>query len=154
MKKLSMVLLLALVATVSFGQIQVLEVNKTPKVTLGKIKSGLAFVAEMEYEANKSDTLYTLSFRDYKYQQITSIRLISFNSDSDAFNSFYSICKSVFNDENRKNKDYSVTFKLGGETILVANYKMMGMTYVQIFDGTGMSTPLTESQLNKLFGKS
>ena len=154
MKKLSMVFLLALVATVSFGQIQVYNVNKTPKTSIGKLKSGLAFVAEMESEVEGKDTTYTLSFHDARYTQIVSIKSLYFNSVGNSFESFYEICKSVFKEENKKNKDYMVTFRLGDKDIAVVNSRMMGITYVRILVDNSGTIQLLESQIDKLFGKS
>jgi hypothetical protein len=153
MKKVIMTSLLVLVASFSFGQIQVYKVDKTPPTSIGKLKSGLAFVAEMEREVNGMDTTYTLSYQDNKYQHITAIQSLQFNSVDNSFDTFYEICKSVFKEENKKNKDYSVTFKLGQETIVVTNSRTMGTAYVRIFSGNGYSIPLLESQIDKLFGK-
>ena len=145
---------IALIATVnSFGQVQIIEVDKNQSVTIGKLKSGFAFIAELEYKLDNKDTVYTLSFQDNRYTQITSIKSVSFNSDGDALNSVYSIFKSVFKDENKKNKDYNVTFNLGQKTVQVINSRMMGITYVRLLVDNSYSIPLLESQVDKLFGK-
>ena len=153
MKKI-LVVAIALIATVnSFGQVQIIEVDKNQSVTIGKLKSGFAFVAELEYKLDNKDTVYTLSFQDNRYTQITSIKSVSFNSDGDALNTVYSIFKSVFKDENKKNKDYNVTFNLGQKTVQVINSRMMGITYVRLLVDNSYSIPLLESQVDKLFGK-
>jgi hypothetical protein len=152
MKKL-LVLSMVLVSVVSYGQIQVYNVNTTPKTSIGKIKSGLAFVAEMEREIEGKDTTYTLSYQEGQYQHITSIKSLRFNSDGNSFDSFYEICKSVFKDENKKNKDYNVIFKLGDDNIAVINSRTMGITCVRIMNGNSYTAPLVENQIDKLFGK-
>lgn len=148
------VVAIALIASFStFAQVQIIDVDKSQSVTVGKLRSGLAFVADLEYKLDDKDTVYTLSFQDNRYTHITSIKSVSFNSDGDALNSVYTIFKSIFKEENKKNKDYSVTFKLGQETVMVANSRMMGISYVRFFVGNSYSIPLLESQVDKLFGK-
>jgi hypothetical protein len=153
MKKILVVAIALIASLPSFAQIQVIDVNKSSSVTVGKLKSGLAFIADLEYKLDDKDTLYTLSFQNNRYQQIVAIESIHFNADGNALDGFYSICKSVFSEENKKNKDYSVTFKLGNQTIMVVNSRMMGTTYVRIFVGNAYTLPLLESQIDKLFGK-
>ena len=46
-----------------------------------------------------------------------------------------------------------MTFKLGQETVMVANSRMMGITYARLFVNNSDSIPLLESQVDKLFGK-
>jgi hypothetical protein len=153
MKKILVVAIALIVSFSSFAQIQVIDVNKSSSVTVGKLKSGLAFVADLEYKLDDKDTLYTLSFQNNRFQQIVAIESIHFNADGNTLYGFYSICKSVFSEENKKNKDYSVTFKLGNQTIMVVNSRMMGTTYLRIFAGNAYTLPLLESQIDKLFGK-
>jgi hypothetical protein len=153
MKKLIIVSMITLVSFVSYGQIQVYNVNTTPKTSIGKIKSGLAFVAEMEREVEGKDTTYTLYYQEGQYQHITSIKSLHFNSVGNSFDSFYEICKSVFKDENKKNKDYMVTFKLGDKDIAVVNSRMMGVTCVRVMIGNSYTNPLVENQIDKLFGR-
>ena len=149
-----LVVAIALIATInSYGQVQLLQVDNNQTVTVGKLKSGFAFIADLDDKIDDKDTVYTLSFQDNRFTQITSIKSVSFNSDGDALNSVYSIFKSVFKDENKKNKDYNVTFKLGQETVMVANSRMMGITYARLFVNNSYSIPLLESQVDKLFGK-
>jgi spore maturation protein CgeB len=149
-----LVVAIALIASVSsFAQLQVIDVNKNPSTTVGKLKSGLAFIAELDYRLDDKDTIYTLSYQDNKYQHIVAIKSINFNSDGNALDGFYSICKSVFSEENKKNKDYNVIFKLGNEEMMVMNSRMMGITYVRIVIGNSYTLPLLESQVDKLFGK-
>jgi len=153
MKKI-LVVAIALIASLnSFSQVQVINVDKNESVTVGKLKSGLSFVADLEYKVDEKDTTFTLSFQDNRFTHITSIKSVSFNSDGDALNSVYSIFKSVFTEDNKKNKDYNVTFKLGQETVMVANSRMMGITYARLFVNNSYSLPLLESQVDKLFGK-
>jgi hypothetical protein len=153
MKKILMVAITLIAVINSFGQVQIIEVDKNQSVTVGKLKSGFAFIADLEYKLDDKDTVYTLSFQDNRFTQITSIKSVSFNSDGDALNSVYSIFKSVFKDENKKNKDYNVTFNLGQKTVQVINSRMMGITYVRLLVDNSYSIPLLESQVDKLFGK-
>ena len=153
MKKLILIAFALIVSIPSFAQIQVIDVNKSSSVTVGKLKSGFAFIADLEYKLDDKDTVYTLSFQNNRYQQIVAIESINFSSDGNALDGFYSICKSVFSEENKKNKDYSVTFTLGNQTIMVINSRMMGIPYVRILVGNSFTFPLLESQIDKLFGK-
>jgi hypothetical protein len=79
---------------------------------------------------------------------------ISFKSDGNAKDDFYSIIKTVFSAENKRNKQYEVTFKLGKELVQVKNFRFTGITYAMlVFNGKAQTIPLLKSAVNKTFGK-
>ena len=151
MKKL-LVFSMLLVSFVSYGQIAVLSIPKSNEV--GKIKSGMYTHAEITYTTEGKDTTYTFRYMDAQYKTLTEYKSVYFQSDNNTLESFYQICKSVFSDENKKNKYYSVDFKMGNDFMLVKNSRMFGIWYVTIgVINKGFTIQLLESQIDKLFGK-
>ena len=79
---------------------------------------------------------------------------IFFKADGNAKDDFYLIISTVFSDENKRNKQYEVTFKLGNELVQVKNFRFTGITYAMIvFNGKSQTIPLLKSVVNKTFGK-
>lgn len=103
-----------------------------------------ALVAEITVH----DSTYTFTFNDKKYTKIDALKTTSFVGDS-AFNQFYKNIKSVF--ENKKEKDYAITFNLGNKSVTVSNFKSMSIVQAMILIDGGYTT-LTEKQTDKLFG--
>ena len=124
-------------------------VKEVPATIVGKVNPMNTFIAELNYSVKDKDTTYTLSFRDMKYEQITSIKSIQFSGEGNTVDQFYSLFKSVFSDENKKNKDYAVTVTLGNKVISISRYKNMALFLVD-----NSNVFLTEKQIDKLFGKS
>jgi len=147
-----MVAILLIASVFSFGQIKMINVKEKQNASVGKLRNGYALIAEIEYVVLDKDTIYTLSYQDNKYQYVVSIKSLDFNNSDNAFEEFYKICKSVFTEQNRKNKDYSVFFTLGGKDIMVVNSKLFGLPYCRILIDNTYTAPLTENQVDKLFG--
>jgi hypothetical protein len=151
MKKL-LVLLISFVSFASYGQISVINIPKSNEV--GKVKSGMYTHAEITYMVDDKDTTYTFTYLDAQYKMLTEYKSVYFQSDGKSLESFYKICKSVFNEQNKKNKDYSVSFKLGNDFMFVRNSRMFGIGYVTIgVIDKGYTIQLLESQIDKLFAK-
>lgn len=114
-----------------------------------------AFIAQLSYTINPDgdkDTVYTIRFRNYRYKVISETFQVQFSGEGGSLDSLYSLMKSVFAEENKNNKDYSVSVTLGKEIIALSNYRTLGTTLVmfQTQDGYGL---LKESQVEKLFVK-
>ena len=151
MKKL-LAVTLVLLSFLSYGQITVLN---TPKLLeVGKVKSGIYTSGEIYYTVEGKDTTYTFRYMNAQYKMITDYKSVYFQSDNNALNEFYKICKSVFSEENKKNKNYFVEFKLGNDFVFVKNSRMFGINYITIgVLDKGYTIQLLESQIDKLFGK-
>ena len=130
----------------NFGQIQ----NVKQLEVIGTIKPKRTISAELSYIIqDDSDTLYTIMFRNRKYDYILRMQSIHFSGHDGTLQSLYTICKSVFSDENKTKKDYKVQFKLGGEQVIVSN---KGMSSLMFSTEKGYFY-LTDRQVDRLFGK-
>lgn len=148
--KYTFTLLLSLCAF--FAQAQI-EVKTTPKKKkIGEARSFGHFTAEFYYSVSDDDTLYTIMFSDEQYRQIIDYKTFSFENIDSAVDKFYNAIKTVFDDANRKNKDYKLSIKLGDNDITIANYTVMGITSAMIFAKGGYFS-LTKKLLDRLFDK-
>lgn len=130
-----------------------IEIKEKPKaVTLGKVKSGSALIAELTYTVEDKDTLFTIFYNNAEYKTLTDIQAIVFDGQDNTFGKFYDVLKSFFSDENKKNKEYAVSLKLGGKNVNLMNMRVMGTTSVMVHGEKGYFY-LTEKQVDKLFGK-
>jgi hypothetical protein len=138
----------------AYGQISTPQ-KSTPSSIVGKIAPMGAFVAGLSCrinEADSKDTTYTLSFNNLKFKHIDAIESVSFSGVNNTVNELYKVFKSVFTDENKKNKDYIVNFTLGKDAVTISNTKAMGVTSAMFLVKDAYFT-LTEKQVDKLFGK-
>lgn len=128
-------------------------VKEAPSTIVGKVTNMGTFIGQLAYAVDENkDSVYDLSFRNYKYTTITQIGHIRFSGEGHAVDSLYALMRTVFADENRKNKDYAVTVALGKQPISISTYRTMGTTTVMILNDEGHGL-FTERQLDKLFGK-
>jgi hypothetical protein len=151
MKKLLMVTMITLTSLTSFAQLQKVSIPK--ETTIGKVAPAGVFLLELTYNVNEisSDTLYTLTYRNAEYMRIDSYESIKFNGGSETLNAFYDMLKGAFLAEDIKT--YNQEAKLGTTLISVSGYKSMGVKGVRFVTPKGYINAITESQLNKLFGK-
>jgi hypothetical protein len=154
MKYLLTLLIFASITQFIHGQISTPQ-KITPSTTIGKIAPMGTFTAELSYsvnEADASDTIYTLRFRNHKYTQIDSYENVRFSSEGNTVDELYKAFKSVFTEENKKNKDYLIHFTLGKDVVAISQAKSMGIIS-SMFLAKDAYVLLTEKQVNKLFGK-
>jgi hypothetical protein len=136
--------------TSSFCQIQ-LQGEGPSKVVIGKCKNGMYTQAELAYTLIETDTVYTLMYLNAKYTTLTDYVTLTFSEEGGTKNQLYGLFKSFFSDENKKNKEYKQSFKLGNEQVIASNYRALGVTSVMLYTSKGYCY-LTESQIEKLFG--
>lgn len=154
MKYLLTVLIISMLCNYSNAQIGT-PVKSTPSIVVGKIAPLGTFIAELSYrqnEVDEKDTTYTLRFRNQKYTRIDSYESVEFSGIGNAVEDLYKAFKSVFTEENKSNKEYSITFTMGKDVVMISNYKVMGITSA-LFLVKGAHVSLTEKQVDKLFGK-
>lgn len=154
MKYLLTLPLLACLTQLVNAQISIPE-KSAPATTIGKIAPMGTFTAELSYSINEvdvSDTIYTLRFRNHKYTQIDSYEKVRFSSEGNTVDELYKAFKSVFTEENKRNKDYLIHFTLGKDVVAISQAKSMGITSA-MFLVKDAYVLLTEKQINKLFGK-
>ena len=125
----------------------------SPSESVGRV-GVVSTYAELTYQIVNGDTTYTLEY--YHGQKLgglaTDRRKFSFPAEGNALNEFYFKLKSFFTDENRKNKKYTMDFKLGKERVTLKHYSLPMKLSVNVIFNNG-SFALTEKQVDKLFGK-
>lgn len=130
-----------------------LDVKAKPnRTTIGDAGGRTNYVAQLICSVIDDDTTYTVVYQNIKYKTISDIQSFSFSNDGNTVDKFYSLLKTFFTDENKKNKDYTLDINLGDSPVSLYNFRSMGTTGVMIFlkDGHFM---LSEKQVDKLFGK-
>lgn len=135
----------------TFGQMTEIQKN-TPGIKVGKAATVGAVIAELEYLVADGDTLYTLKYRDASFTRIDSYHRISFLSVENAVDNLYKALKSVFTPENRSNKDYSLSFGLGGKEVGIKQTRAYGPVMAVFYSESAMVF-LSEKHVDKLFGK-
>ena len=156
MRKVTIVIyMLALFNAKANAQFQL--ANPMQSVRVGEVMNGPYTIAKLTYlvdELNQQDTTYTFSFRDARYKDRFEYVNVNFKSEGNAKEHFYSIVKTVFGEENKRNKQYEVSFKLGNDFVQVKNFRFTGITYAMIvFNGKAQTIPLLKSYVDKIFGK-
>jgi len=148
--------LLASLLLITLGAKSQIQLQKSDIITneIGKVKMGTYFHASLTRYVENKDTVYGFMYANKSYQHITDIKSILFNSDGGAVDQLYSIFKSVFSDDNKKNKDYKVKFQLGTKSVEISNYRNLGVTSAMLYCYNDESYIwLSENQIDKLFGK-
>jgi hypothetical protein len=144
-------LIIFLICNETLGQIE----NVKQTVVIGTIIPKRTISAELSYIVQDDrDTLYALMFRNRKYKYISRTITIHFSGRGATFQSLYIICKSVFLDKNKQNRNFKVEFKLGNEQVSVAKKRtMVSFRSLLMFSLGSAYCYLTERQVDKLFGK-
>lgn len=138
---------LLLLPVISFCQVQINEPSK--RVSLSEVKSFGAYRAQMDYIIQDKDTMFIMTFINDKYSTLVDLKSVSFYSEGGSFEALYKLMKSVYLPENKDNKNYFVSFKLGKENVSVSRvFNSMCM-----FSTQSGYINLTEKQIDKLFGK-
>lgn len=144
------ILILLLLPFMIKSQIEMKE--KMVFTEVGKVKNGASTDGKIEYTvSDASDTAYIFMFRNLKYPTMSDFKTVSFYGEN-TLNELYKIMYAVFLEENKNNKDYDVSFKLGKTDVSVRRYKTMGILTVW-FESNGAYVYFSEKQLKKLFGK-
>jgi hypothetical protein len=121
--------------------------ESAPTVTVGKTALG-----ELYYKIIDNDTMYTLLFRNAEYSTLIDYCSVTWQSEMGETQNLYDIIMSVFKDENKKNKEYKIQFKLGSTDVIVSTSRVMGMTQAWFWTNDGY-TAFTQEQVKRLFGK-
>ena len=147
--KLSLIIALFIIS-LSSAQIKVSTVEKPQEI--GKVGAGLGvWFATLE---KFSDGNYTLSYKDFKYQQIEEWK--SFEIGAEDVDVLYNLL--IENFEKMPSEDIKVELP---EDILIINYKKsFGVSVVTIYHSVnknpevmGVTQSFTKKQITKLFGK-
>jgi len=127
MKKLLLIFTLSFLTLFCFdAKSQKLQISTTHEI--GKIANGSACDAILSYSINK-DTTYTLTYMgvDDNSKSNWASESVKFKGDTNTINSLYDAMKSVFKDENKSNKNYSLEFTLGDSQFIIKSKKSFGI---------------------------
>lgn len=154
MKKIMLLLLCTvLVPAITNAQI---KVDKTYDYQyIGEARTLNGRIAQLKKAVDNSvqppTGYYVLNFRNMEYQYLISFESVIFEGDKN-LDDLYNILMSVFDPQNIGNKDYRVSFDLGGYRCSVANFSMLGMNLVYFSNGKGY-VYLKKRQVKKLFNR-
>lgn len=133
---------------------QITMAEKVEWKTIGKLKPLGSTKATLEYHASGRDTTYLLFMKDYTKRgekaesQYFSVK---FKGIDNTFETLYSLLKSFFLDENRKNS-YTQSFRLGNQMVYLQHYLVVTGKGVKLSTNDGYIT-FSEGDIDKLFGK-
>jgi hypothetical protein len=150
MKKILTSLLFCIIAVAGHAQIEMAKPAKWS--TIGEVKSIGKTLAKLEYRIDSGDTLYFLLMKDFTKQQETNYFSVNFKGTGNTFSTLYGLLKSFFEDDNRKDKDYMKTFKLGETGVNLQHCTLIARHGVRLTTKEGYIN-LSEKDIDKLFGK-
>jgi len=150
MKKITLIIILLIPFSVCNAQIE--EKKPADWQTIGRLHFGGITKARLQYIASGKDTTYLLFIKDVRDQPKDNYFSITFKGIDDTYDKLYNILKSFFLDENKKNKKYSRTFKLGDKGVNVQHYRLITGRGIMLATDDGY-TYWTEHDIDKLFGR-
>ncbi len=142
-------LLICIVTTTVHAQLTEKEPGKWNLI--GKLKFGGITKASLEYQNVGQDTIYLLFIKDFREQPKDHYFSITFKNTDGTFSKLYTILKSFFLDENKKNKQYSRTFVLGNTSVNVSYKIMLTGRGIMFYTKDGYIN-WDERDVDKLFG--
>lgn len=134
---------------------QITMAEKADWKPIGKLKTLGSTKASLEYRLSGRDTVYLVFMKDFTKRgekvepQFFSIK---FNGVDNTFEKFYELIKSFFLEENRKNKNYTQTFRLGNQMVNLQHYLLVTGKGVMLSTKEGYIN-LSAGDIDKLFGK-
>ncbi len=152
-----MIRIILCVLCVTIFHIAAAQITMAEKVewkTIGKLKPLGSTKATLEYHASGRDTTYLLFMKDFTKRgekAETQFFSIKFKGIDNTFETLYSLLKSFFLDENRRNS-YTQSFRLGNQMVYLQHYVLVTGRGVKLSTNDGYIT-LSEGDIDKLFGK-
>jgi hypothetical protein len=119
---------------------------------IGQLRFGGVTKAKMQYINYGGDTTYMLFIKDVRDQPKNNYFGITFKSIGGTYSKLYTILKSFFLPENKKDKKYSRTFSLGDTGINVQHYRLITGRGIMFYTKEGY-TYWSEKDIDKLFGQ-
>jgi hypothetical protein len=150
MKSIILVTTVFLFSFAAMAQIEISEPGAW--TTIAELKTLGLTKAKMEYKNHGRDTTYMLFMKDVRKQPEKNYFAVHFKGTDDTFNKFYDVLKSFFIAENRKNKKYMKTFKLGSDFVNIQHYRLITSPGIMFSTNEG-HTYFSEKDIDKLFGK-
>ncbi len=140
------------------AQLQEMEPSKAQWVTVGEIKWLANTKASLKYLVTAKDTVYLLRLQDdqklknNRDMTVNQYFSINFKGTDNTLNKLYDLLVSFFNNENRNNKQYEKTFRLGNEALIVRHFPKLTARAI-VMATTKNSIVLTEKEVKKLFNR-
>lgn len=150
-------ILISLFCALSFQILdaQITMAEKTDWQLVGKLKSLGSTIASLEYRESGRDTTYLLLMRDFtKRGDNAELQFftIKFNGVDNTLDTFYKLLKSFFLEENRSNKNYNQTFRLGDQMVHLQHTLLVTGKGVRVTTKEGYIN-LSKGDIDKLFNK-
>lgn len=162
MKSISFRILITVLAILvhhtSFAQIEEIAPTKTSWITIGEVKWLANTKGSLKYTANKTDTVYLLYLQDATKLKDNNDRTVykyfslSFKETGNTLNHLYELLISFFNPENKKDKDYEKTFRLGNDLVMIRHYPALLSPSIALVAKDSYIV-LNEKEVHKLFGR-
>ena len=150
MKKMMLLIILLMAFSASYAQIE--EREAAGWQVIGRLKFGGITKAKMEYTVSGNDTTYLLFIKDVRDQPKDNYFGITFKSVDGTYEKLYTILKSFFLPENKKDRKYSRTFNLGNTGVHVQHYQLITGRGIMVSTNEGY-TYWSAKDIDKLFGK-
>ncbi len=153
MRKLMVCLIIA--GTYHMVNAQITMTEKADWQPIGKLKSLGSTIASLEYRVANRDTLYLLFMKDFTRRgEDAESRFFSikFNGIDNTCHNIYQLLKSFFLEENRKNKNYTQTFRLGEQMVHLQHTTLITGKGVMLSTNDGYIN-LSKGDIEKLFNK-
>lgn len=151
------IIMIWLLCALSFQMLnaQITMAEKADWKPIGKLKSLGSTIASLEYRESGRDTTYLLFMRDFTKRgenAETQFFSIKFNGVDNTLGTFYQLLKSFFLDENRSNKNYNQTFRLGDQMVYLQHCSLITGKGVMLTTKEGYIN-LSKGDIDKLFNK-
>ncbi len=150
MRKIIPLISLLIVSLAGHAQLEEKEIAGWE--VIGKLQFGGTTKAKMQYIASGTDTTYMLLVKDAGEQDRKKYFSVVFSGVNGTYEKLYTILKSFFLPENKKNKKYSRAFDLGKTAVSVQHYRLIDGRAVMFYTRDGFAY-WTEKDIDKLFGK-
>lgn len=148
--KISYILTFLLISSMSFGQIK--KVETEPSELIGKIGS----IGETWLKLEKSGDVYTFTYKDMKYTQLTDFKSFSFIDEDNAFEDLYNIILKGLDEVPSE----PIMLEIPNGYLWLEFGKTLGKPFVTFShsvgksgDVIGKSTWMNRKKLDKVFGK-
>jgi hypothetical protein len=144
---------LLVLPVISYSQVQVKNTSTSGEKEniVGIAKNLDVMVSKLTYGIVGADTAYTLTLIKGKNTFIADYQLLLFIG-AGSLNKFYTAVKSVFSEDNKKDKDYKVEMDVNGTKVTISTSRIKNNMAVLITTEEG-DCSLTEKQVVQTFGR-
>lgn len=123
---------------------------------VGSVNFAHDLIARINYVVHQADTLYTLTYLDQNYKQVTRYETITFSNREVPLHVLYNHMKAAFLPENapqRQTTTFVKQLQLGTDEVMLSNFKSLRNMQVLLATGDGRVISFTDRQVDELFGR-